>query len=200
MCNLSISAKAASLMISGALSGSSGCLWYDERTTMLLVQYLTSMKSCDVQDSKRTSYICVTSVCQSSGPTNDLQCVEWSIQLFVIWWDDHQAFYWASFIIGTLWYAGCKQYISYTCKLHISVNTGCSIISRSLNRSAWRCPDGLLSLIYQSYKYIWYTIGRLHGTPFQWSKVLKRKLCIQLIISQATIWSISCTRYHWMGF
>ena len=102
-------------------------------------------------------------------------------------------------IIEMLWYAGCKQYISHTCNLHISVNAGCSIISSSLNRSAWRCPNGLLSLKYQSYKYIWYTIEWLHGTASQWSKVLKKKLCIQLIISQTTRWSIWCTRYHWMG-
>ena len=68
MCNLSISAKAAPPMISGALSGPSSCLWYDEGTTMLLVQHLTSMESCDVQDSNSTSYICVTSVCQSKRP------------------------------------------------------------------------------------------------------------------------------------
>ena len=55
-------------MISGALSGPSGCLWYDEGTTKLLGQYLISMESCDVQDSNNTSYICVTSVCQSKWP------------------------------------------------------------------------------------------------------------------------------------
>ena len=81
MCNLSISVKAASLMISGALSGPSGCLWYDEGTTMLLVQYLTSMESCDVQDSNSTSYICVTSVHQSKQP------LQWSL----VHWMDHLA-------------------------------------------------------------------------------------------------------------
>ena len=56
-CNLSISIKAAPPMISGALNGPSSCLQYDERTTKLLDQYLTSMESCDVQDSNSTSYI-----------------------------------------------------------------------------------------------------------------------------------------------
>ena len=63
-----MSVKAAHLMISGSLNGLSGCLQYDERTTKHLVQYLTSMESCDVQDSNSTSYICVTSVCQSKRP------------------------------------------------------------------------------------------------------------------------------------
>ena len=57
--------KAASLMISGVLNGPSSCLQYDEVTTKLLGQYLTSMESCDVQDSNSTSYICVSSVGQS---------------------------------------------------------------------------------------------------------------------------------------
>ena len=67
-----MSVKVAPLMISGVLNGPSSCLRYDERTTKLLGQYLTSMESCDVQDSNST----------------------------------------------------------------VSVNAGCSIISRSLNRSA----------------------------------------------------------------
>ena len=68
ICNLSILVKAAPPMISGALNGPSGCLQYNEGTTKLLGQYLTSMESCDVQDSNSTSYICVTSVCQSKRP------------------------------------------------------------------------------------------------------------------------------------
>ena len=56
ICNLSISVKAAPLMISGASNGPSSCLQYDEGTTMLLIQYLTSMESYDVQDSNSTSY------------------------------------------------------------------------------------------------------------------------------------------------
>ena len=60
-----MSVTAAPPMISGALNGPSGCLQYDEGTTKLLGQYLTSMDSCDVQDSNSTSYICVSSVCQS---------------------------------------------------------------------------------------------------------------------------------------
>ena len=55
--NLSISVTAATPMICGALNGPSGCLQYDEGTTKHLVQYLTSMESCDVQDSNSTSYI-----------------------------------------------------------------------------------------------------------------------------------------------
>ena len=43
-------------MISGALNGPSGCLQYDEGTTKRLVGYLTSMESCDMQDSNSTSY------------------------------------------------------------------------------------------------------------------------------------------------
>ena len=43
-------------MISNALNGPSSCLQYDEGTTKLLGQYLTSMESCDVQDSHSTSY------------------------------------------------------------------------------------------------------------------------------------------------
>ena len=57
--------KAAPPMISGVLNGPSSCLQYDEGTTKRLVGYLTSMESCDVQDSNSTSYICVASVCQS---------------------------------------------------------------------------------------------------------------------------------------
>ena len=68
ICNLSISVKAAPPMISGALNGPSGCLQYDEGTTKCLVGYLTSMESCDMQDSNSTSYICVASVCQSKWP------------------------------------------------------------------------------------------------------------------------------------
>ena len=64
ICNLSISVKAAPLMISGALNGPSSCLWYDEGTRKLLVEYLTSMESCHMQDSNSTSYIFVTSVHQ----------------------------------------------------------------------------------------------------------------------------------------
>ena len=52
-----MSVKAAPLMISSALKGPSGCLQYDEGTTKLLGQYLTSMKICDMQDSNSTSYI-----------------------------------------------------------------------------------------------------------------------------------------------
>ena len=63
-----MSVKAAPLMIFGALNGPSGCLRYDEGTTKLLGQYLTSMESCDVQDSNSTSYICVTPVCQLKWP------------------------------------------------------------------------------------------------------------------------------------
>ena len=63
-----MSVKAAHLMISGSLNGLSGCFKYDEGTTMLHGQYLTSMKICDMQDSNSTSYICVASVCQSKWP------------------------------------------------------------------------------------------------------------------------------------
>ena len=65
---LSMSVKAVPPMISGALNGPSSCLQYDEGTTKHLVGYLTSMESCDIQDSSGTSYICVTSVCQSKRP------------------------------------------------------------------------------------------------------------------------------------
>ena len=68
MCNLSMPVKAAPLMISSVLNGPSGCLGYDEGTTKHLVGYLTSMESCDMQDSNSTSYICVASVCQSKQP------------------------------------------------------------------------------------------------------------------------------------
>ena len=68
ICNLSISVKAAPPMISGALNGPSSCLWDDEGTTKLLGQYLTSLESCDGQDSNSTSYIFVTSVCLSKRP------------------------------------------------------------------------------------------------------------------------------------
>ena len=81
ICNLSISVKAAPLMISGALNGPSGCLRYDEGTTKCLVEYLTSMESCDMQDSNSTSYICVASVCQSKRP------LWWSL----VRWVDHLA-------------------------------------------------------------------------------------------------------------
>ena len=63
-----MSVKAAPLMISGVLKGPSSRLQYDEGTTKLLVQYLISMETCDVQDSNSTSYICVTSVHQSKWP------------------------------------------------------------------------------------------------------------------------------------
>ena len=76
-----MSVKAAPPMISGALNGPSGCLQYDERTTKHLVQYLTSMESCDVQDSTSTSYICGTSVHQSKQP------LWWSLMR----WMDHLA-------------------------------------------------------------------------------------------------------------
>ena len=81
ICNLSMSVKAAPLMISGALDEPSSRLWYDEGTTKLLGQYLTSMESCDVQDSNSTSYICVTSVCQSK------QLLQWS----PVHWMNHLA-------------------------------------------------------------------------------------------------------------
>ena len=67
ICNLSISVKAAPPMISSALNGPSSCLQYDEGTTKLFGQYLTSTESCDVNSSS-TSYICVTSVCQLKQP------------------------------------------------------------------------------------------------------------------------------------
>ena len=51
-----MSVKVAPSMISGALNGPSSCLQYDEGTTKCLVGYLTSMESCDVQDSNSTSY------------------------------------------------------------------------------------------------------------------------------------------------
>ena len=79
ICNLSISVKAAPPMISGALNGPSGCLQYDEGTTKLLGQYLTSMESCDVQDSNSTSYICVTSVCLSKQP------LRWSLGCWMVY-------------------------------------------------------------------------------------------------------------------
>ena len=41
-----------------------------------------------------------------SGPSDDLQCIEWSIRLFVIWWGDHQASCSVSHINGKLWCAG----------------------------------------------------------------------------------------------
>ena len=68
ICNLSISVKAAPLMISGASNGPSSCLQYDEGSTKCLVGYLTSMESRDMQDSNSTSYICVASECQSKQP------------------------------------------------------------------------------------------------------------------------------------
>ena len=169
-CNLSTSVKAAPLMISGALNGSSGCLWYAG-----FWQYIIYI--CNLSISVKAAPLMVSGAL--NGPSGCLWYDEGITKLSIV-----------SYIIGMLWYAGCQQYITYTCNLHISVNTACPIISRSLNRSAWRCPDGLLSLIYQSYQHIWYTIGRLHVTAFQWSKVLKRKLGKQLIISQTTRWSI----------
>ena len=68
--------KAAPPMISGALNGPSDYLRYDEGTTKLLGQYLTSINSCEVQDSNSTSYICVTSYVSQSSPSNDLQCIK----------------------------------------------------------------------------------------------------------------------------
>ena len=57
MCNLSTSVEAAPPMIFSALNGPSGCLWYDEGTTKLILEYLTSMETYDMHDSNSTSYI-----------------------------------------------------------------------------------------------------------------------------------------------
>ena len=78
ICNLSISVKAAPSMISGASNGPSRCLQYDEGTIKCLVGYLTSMESCDMQDSNSTSYICVASVCQSKRP------LQWSLVCWMV--------------------------------------------------------------------------------------------------------------------
>ena len=56
ICNLRVSVKVAPLMISGALNGPSNCLWYNKGTTELLLEYSTSMESCDMQESNSTSY------------------------------------------------------------------------------------------------------------------------------------------------
>ena len=79
--NLSISVKAAPPMISGALNGPSGCLWYDERSTKLLGEYPTWMESCDMRNVNETSFIFVTSVHQSKWP------LWWS----PVHWMDHLA-------------------------------------------------------------------------------------------------------------
>ena len=79
--NLSLSVKAAPPMISGALNGPSGCLWYDERSTKLLGEYPTSMESCDMWDVNETSFIFVTSVHQS----------KWPLQWSPVHWMDHPA-------------------------------------------------------------------------------------------------------------
>ena len=66
-------------MISGVLNGPSGCLWYDEGTTKLLLEYLTSMKSYDKQNAISISYTHVTLGCQSRWP------LWWSL----VHWMDH---------------------------------------------------------------------------------------------------------------
>ena len=116
MCNISASVKAAPLMISGALNGLSGCLWYDEGTTKLLLEYLTSMKSYDKQNAqpmfchglchwyfqptpesyvidtpadvsrRLDSYIVDTSA--DTGWAKDLRCIQRAIRCPIVWHSD----------------------------------------------------------------------------------------------------------------
>ena len=68
ICNISISVKAACLVISGASNGPFSCFWYDEWSTELPVEYLISLESCDIQLSNSTHYICITSIYESKWP------------------------------------------------------------------------------------------------------------------------------------
>ena len=139
--NLSISVKAAPSMISGALNGPSGCLQYDEGTTKCLVEYLTSMESCDMQDSNSTSYICVTSVCQSKQPLW-WSSVRWMVHLAVcnmmrgppsfLVSISHQ---WKAVMCRTL----TVHHILYMCNLSMSVKAAPLMISSALNE-----PSGCL--------------------------------------------------------
>ena len=65
ICNLSTSVKVAPLIIFGAFNEPSGCLWYDERITKLSIDYLISLKCCDMQDANSISHIHATSIYQS---------------------------------------------------------------------------------------------------------------------------------------
>ena len=67
-CNISIWAKVACLVISGASNGPSDCWWYDESSTALPVENLISLESCERQHSNCICYIFVMSVYQSKQP------------------------------------------------------------------------------------------------------------------------------------
>ena len=54
--------------ISGASNGPSSCLWYDEASTKLPVEDITSLDSCGMQLSNSIHYILVTSVYRSKRP------------------------------------------------------------------------------------------------------------------------------------
>ena len=51
LCNPFVSWQPACAVISNAWNGPSGCVWYDEWPTKLPVEYLISLKSCDMQNS-----------------------------------------------------------------------------------------------------------------------------------------------------
>ena len=55
ICNLSTSLKVAPPMISCALNGPSSCLWYNDGTTELPLEYLILLESCDMQLSNNES-------------------------------------------------------------------------------------------------------------------------------------------------
>ena len=60
--NIHIRVKAAHPVISSALSGPSGCLWYDGWPTKFRKENVISLKTCDIQLSNSMYYILVTSV------------------------------------------------------------------------------------------------------------------------------------------
>ena len=101
-----------------------------------LVHWMDHLAVCDMQDSDSTSYIFVTSVHQSSSPSDDLWCIEWTIQLFVIQWGDYQASSWVSYIIKKLWHAAIKQCIFCISNFSILVKWAHPVISGASNGSS----------------------------------------------------------------
>ena len=142
-----------------------------------------------MQDSNSTVhhiYIYSQYVSQS-GLSDDLRCVEWSIQLLVIWGEDHQASWRVSYMNGKLWYAGCQRNIIYICNLSTSVKAAPSMISSTLN-GPFGClwyDEGTTELLLEylasmksydkqnaiSISYIHVTLGCQSRWPLWWSLV-----------------------------
>ena len=186
--NIHIRVKAAYPVISSALSGPSGCLWYDGWPTKFHKENVVSLKTCDIQLSNSMYYILVTSVYEPK------QLFRWPLEHQM----DHPAvcdmisgplsFLWSiSYITGKLWYTAVQQYTLYIYNIHIRVKVACPMFSSAWNelsgclwydewptklhnenvRSLKTCDMQLSSSIY----YILVTLVYESKRPCQWSLV-----------------------------